>query len=174
MRWFEGSALGIEASRAVLKRTPRSDMAELWIIDDDPADLELLAHAINRTAVDCDVRLFRSAKEASKAYASAIVRPRLAIVDWHLPPEGGQTFLQAVTRLGGSQPGLVVMSGRRTPAVVRKAYDAGATLFLQKPMTLKRLMALLNSLLRLWLEMAVPPPVQRAANNSDAPAAHRN
>jgi len=84
--------------------------------------------------------------------------PSLIVLDWDLPENGG---LQALCWIR-SRPALrylpvVVLSGSKNQASMKRAYDRGASSYLLKPQSFDELVELIRMIDRYWLALNQTP-----------------
>ncbi len=135
---------------------------ELLVIDDNPADADLVRHTIRRMELAVSLT---HASDAEQATALGLARvaareplPDLAFVDINLPGMSGLDMLREWKR----EPQLtripvVVLSSSRSPLEVLRTYDLSCAAFVQKPGNLAGYRALLGSVAAFWFGVATLP-----------------
>ena len=122
-------------------------------IDDNPADLELLAVAFEAIAVPVDLHTATDGRDAVDQMQSELLReggwrPDLMLIDLSMPRIDG---LETIARLRGNRAlakvPLAVLSGSHNPADRSRAIAAGAGCFLTKAADFDGLMDLLRDLI---------------------------
>ena len=107
----------------------------MLLVDDD----DDLAHVISRALERQGYEVHR-ARTGNEALASLLNLPRLdaAVVDLVLPGAGGLEVVRGIRR---AFPGcrIVAMTGLTEPVLERAFHDAGADIFLAKPVELSDL-----------------------------------
>lgn len=117
---------------------------EILVVDDD-SDVTRFIGAVLGS------RGYRtvSAHDAAQGFTEAErLRPRLILVDWHMPAGGGPEMLRQLrdNPLTSSIP-VVVVTSDSAPHLRREAAELGAKLFLHKPLDPDRLADLVKELL---------------------------
>lgn len=113
----------------------------ILVVDDDPVQAQEIAEML--TAADYAVRTALTGDEALTALLSQ--PPSLAVVDCHLPDRSGLSVMRLALGAGGRTPFVVITGEPDLP-------DAGAGLasavrFLRKPLDLRELLSVVDSLL---------------------------
>lgn len=111
------------------------DELDVLIVDDNVHMrrlVETILHAFG-------VRSLRQAADGSAAMAEIEFRhPDLVICDWEMKPMDGCTFLEEL-RKSDNKPAcfipVIMLTAHGRPQLIRKAFDAGASQFLVKPLT---------------------------------------
>jgi response regulator RpfG family c-di-GMP phosphodiesterase len=117
-------------------------MPRVVVVDDDEATLKLYSAVVKR--VHGEMPLAFSDPRAALA-ALEDLRPALVIVDYFMPEMDGVTFTTTLRRMSSHASTPVIMltaNGDRT--LGPRALSAGATTFLEKPISLKDLTAQLR------------------------------
>ena len=113
----------------------RSDISDIWIVDDDRGVRFVLAEALRDAGLT--VREFEDTASVRAALRDAT--PALLITDVRMPGEGG---LALVDELHARQIGpVIVMSAYTDVATTAAAYRAGAVDYLAKPFDLDQAIA---------------------------------
>ena len=109
---------------------PDARLARALVIDADPAARALAAGALR--AADFDVA---EAPDAATALASLPrVQPALVIIDIELPGRDGISLCEAIRHLpSGAGAAIVVTTWLDRPGLIERAFTAGASDFLRKP-----------------------------------------
>jgi CheY-like chemotaxis protein len=123
-------------------------------------------HACDRAQVSFRCESVSSAEKGisylsgSGAYANRrrYPMPSLVVVDWELPDSDGLRALSWIR----SQPALrylpvVVLSGSKSQASMKRAYDRGASSYLLKPESFEGLINLIRMIDRYWLTLNQTP-----------------
>lgn len=144
-------------------RRPR---APILLIEDDQNDVMLVQRAFRRTEVDVDLRVVRDGREAIAylqgagpfADREAHPLPSIVLLDLKLPGSSGFEVLAWIrSRPGLKRLPLVVLTSSREAEDVDRAYDAGASSYLVKPVAFDALQSLLAQLASYWLGLNVLP-----------------
>ncbi len=135
-------------------------------IDDNPADLKLLATTFDAIGISVDLRTATDGRDAVELLQGELLRehgwrPDLMIVDLSMPHIDG---LETVARLRGNRAlakvPLAVLSGSIHPADRTRSLAAGANCYLIKPGNFEGLVALVKDL------VAGLPPRQADAGHA--------
>lgn len=126
----------------------------LLLVDDDPADVELMKEALARASFDCTVEDVGTADEAYFVLARRLSEdqglPDLILLDLSLPGESGLEMLgklQSVPEL--SKMKVVVLSGSSDSEDMSQARKLGATWYFVKQTKPQDLDYLVKELLRI-------------------------
>ncbi|MEQ9144557.1 MAG: response regulator [Parvibaculaceae bacterium] len=111
------------------------DELDVLIVDDNFHMRRLVETILNAF----DMSKFRGANDGTEALKEIkIKRPDLIICDWEMKPMDGCTFLETLRR-ADNQPAcfipVIMLTAHGRPRLIRKAFEAGATQFLVKPLT---------------------------------------
>ena len=131
--------------------------AEVWIVDDMPADHALIKMAF---ADHVPKEIFRSFPNAEEALAALTAgdRPSLVLVDLKMPGMGGFGLLQARTQRKLERVPMLVLSSSADPEDVATAYDLGANAYVEKPKTMTEFRDFADTTVRFWFRWAHLPP----------------
>jgi len=115
------------------------------VVDDDPDMVRLLRAALASRGIGCV-----AAYDAKQGFMAAQKhRPRLVLVDWHMPAGGGQLMLR---HLRGHTPTseipVYVVTADGSPAVDAEAARQGARGVLRKPIDVMQLLDLITPISR--------------------------
>ncbi|CAD6534213.1 Sensor histidine kinase RcsC [Paraburkholderia hiiakae] len=162
--WFELVAPASALERGA--RPPRLERGYLdgvgrhiLLVDDVAANRRLLADVLARTGFD--VTESADGRDALEQIASA--RPDLVILDTVMPLMGGIEVLRALrqSKAFAALP-VIVVSADASEQNARANMEAGASIFLDKPIDLDALLGSIASLLGMKLERAASQPDQTA------------
>ncbi|HEY5341912.1 MAG TPA: HD domain-containing phosphohydrolase [Candidatus Aquilonibacter sp.] len=117
-------------------------MAHVVVIDDDEATLKLYAAVIKRVHGETPLA-FSDPQAALQSLEN--MRPSLIIVDYFMPEMDGVTFTKALRAMSGhaSTP-ILMLTAHSELSLGPRAIAAGATTFLEKPISLKEFTAQLR------------------------------
>jgi len=106
------------------------------LVVDDNAHMRRLVRTILEAF---DVRSIREAIDGTEALSEIKERqPDMVISDWEMEPMDGCSFLE-VLRKADNQPAcfipVIMLTAHGRPRLIRRAFDAGASQFLVKPLT---------------------------------------
>lgn len=146
---------------------PQPEVARcLLLLEEEPHDRLLIARAARRAGLTHPLAIVHDAAQAiaylagRPPYDDPAQRrpPALALLDVTLP----RTSALEVLRWMRAQPGLqrlpaVVLSSSALPDDVRRAYEAGASSYLVKPIAFQALCNVMARIDRYWLGLNAPP-----------------
>lgn len=133
---------------------------ELILVDDDPADVELMSEAIRAWRDKPRILAFESG-EAALAFLESGPPPagcRIVLLDLNMPGIGGRETLARIK----SKPGLrrlpvIVLTTSSSAEDIRRSYDDGANCYIIKPLELSQLFTIAKRVEDFWLETAALP-----------------
>jgi CheY-like chemotaxis protein len=143
----------------------------LLVCDDNDNDRHLTKEALERAHIANTVKFVADGAQLLDylhqrgAYAGEIglaPRPGLILIDLDMPTLDGREVLNVIR----SDPSLctipiVVLTPPRPGSDLREALEPGATVFMEKPVTLTGLLEALQTLDRYWLDIVEPPSSTR-------------
>lgn len=137
--------------------------AEILLVDDNPADLDLTIDALAQSPWRSNVNTVSDGAEAiaylrREGKYSASPRPHLVLLDLNLPRKDGRSVLADVK----SDPALrripvVIFSTSQAPKDIERSYDLGANSYVSKPATLSDWVAAVKLLKNFWIGCACLP-----------------
>ena len=111
-------------------------MANILVVDDELGIRDLLSEILNDEGHQVDV-----AENAAQARAArALARPDLVLLDIWMPDTDGVTLLKEWSSSGLLTMPVIMMSGHATIDTAVEATKIGAIAFLEKPITLQKLL----------------------------------
>jgi chemotaxis family two-component system response regulator Rcp1 len=121
--------------------------AEILLVDDNPADLDLTIDALAQSKWPSHVSTVWDGVEAMnflrrKGKYAAAARPNLVLLDLNLPQKDGRSVLSDVKK----DPSLrkipvVIFSTSQAPLDIERCYELGANSYVSKPPNLRDWMA---------------------------------
>jgi DNA-binding NtrC family response regulator len=133
-------------------------MANILVVDDELGIRDLLCEILNDEGHTVEV-----AENAAQARAARLrERPDLVLLDIWMPDTDGVTLLKEWSATGALTMPVIMMSGHATIDTAVEATRIGALAFLEKPITLQKLLkAVEQGLMRGALrKLAMTPPEQ--------------
>jgi CheY-like chemotaxis protein len=138
-------------------------MAEILLVDDNPADLDLTIDALAQSPWRIHVSTVSDGAEAM-AYLyregkySEAIRPHLILLDLNLPRKDGRAVLADMK----SKPALrripvVVFSTSQARKDIESSYELGANSYVSKPPTLSQWVSAVKVLNEFWIGCACLP-----------------
>src|SRR3954470_8993024 len=116
-------------------------MQEILVVDDEMGIRELLSEILSEEGYE--VRLAENASEARAFRTRA--RPDLVLLDIWMPDTDGVTLLKEWSTTGQRTVSLIMMSGHATIETTVDATKIGAHSFLEKPITMQKLLKAVES-----------------------------
>jgi DNA-binding NtrC family response regulator len=145
-------------------------MANILVVDDELGIRDLLFEILNDEGHQ--VELAENAAQARRLRAES--RPDLVLLDIWMPDTDGITLLKEWSAIGQLDMPVIMMSGHATIDTAVEATRIGALAFLEKPITLQKLLkSVEQGLNRRTVPVAAPGP-SLVATAQQAPAASDN
>jgi CheY-like chemotaxis protein len=129
------------------------------LVEDNPADIYLMKIALQKCGADvrlsvvsngCDALLFLRNEGAYAREPS----PRLIILDLNLPKLDGLSVLRELRRMPAyEQTPVVIFSGAAAAVEEVRCLQAGATVYIQKPLDFFTLLAVVRDMVSKWLPL---------------------
>lgn len=138
------------------------DTAEVFLIEDNPADVLLMQVALSQLSVTIKLHVAKDGEQALKMLSSPLFHPSLIILDLNMPRVDGQTVLQ---RYENKTVPVVIFSSTQNKAEVQKALALGAREYVQKPMGFEPYADAVRGIVRRWIDAASPPHTAHHAVN---------
>ena len=134
-------------------------MANILVVDDELGIRDLLQEILNDEGHSVEV-----AENAAQARAARLrERPDLVLLDIWMPDTDGVTLLKEWSTTGALTMPVIMMSGHATIDTAVEATKIGALAFLEKPITLQKLLkAVEQGLTRTAVRKLQPPPTMQA------------
>jgi DNA-binding response OmpR family regulator len=138
-------------------------MANVLIVEDEPAIAESLAFALRRDGFSVDIA-------GTLAMAiDKLAQADLVLLDLMLPDGSGFDVIQCARRLG-ARPAIIVLSSRDEEADRVAALETGADDYVTKPFSPREMVARVRAVLRrAHPDSNAPPPARVMENNSSLP-----
>jgi DNA-binding NtrC family response regulator len=129
-------------------------MANILVVDDELGIRDLLSEILNDEGHNVEV-----AENAAQARAARLrERPDLVLLDIWMPDTDGVTLLKEWSSAGALTMPVIMMSGHATIDTAVEATKIGALAFLEKPITLQKLLkAVEQGLTRGTIRKSAPP-----------------
>ncbi len=138
-------------------------MANILVVDDELGIRDLLSEILNDEGHTVEV-----AENAAQARAARLRdRPDLVLLDIWMPDTDGVTLLKEWSAAGALTMPVIMMSGHATIDTAVEATKIGALAFLEKPITLQKLLKAVEqglargALRKLAEPLMAPPALQR-------------
>lgn len=156
----------------------RSKPITILMADDDPDDRQLTREAFEENHLANDLRFVEDGEElldylhrrGKYAAEGAAPTPGLILLDLNMPRKDGREALQEIK----SDPRLrairvIVMTTSKAEEDVVKSYDLSAASYITKPVTFERLVEVVRTLGKYWLEIVELPPENGNGNGGPQP-----
>jgi two-component system response regulator len=140
---------------------------EILLVEDDPADAELVVHALRKSHLANQIKLVRDGEEAldflfcRNQFTNRSPRslPRLVLLDLKLPKVDGIEVLAKVK----SDPKtknvpVVILTSSKEEKDRLNGYQLGANSYIQKPVDFDKFRETVQQLGLYWLVVNEPPP----------------
>lgn len=135
-------------------------VADILIVEDNPADVRLLREALSHCNAPYRLRVAEDGAGAVELLQRCTSRdcPDLVILDLSLPRIGGYEVLAAIrsNETTATVP-VIVLSASQDRAEVERAYDAYANCFIAKPSEVEDLVNVVLAIESFWLGAAELP-----------------
>ena len=137
-------------------------MANILVVDDELGIRDLLSEILNDEGHNVEV-----AENAAQARAARLRdRPDLVLLDIWMPDTDGVTLLKEWSATGALTMPVIMMSGHATIETAVEATKIGALAFLEKPITLQKLLKAVEqglargAIRKLVAPLMAPPAIQ--------------
>lgn len=145
----------------------RTKPITILMADDDPDDRQLTREAFEENHLANDLRFVEDGEElldylhqrGKYAAEGAAPTPGLILLDLNMPRKDGREALREIKahpRLRAIR--VVVMTTSKAEEDVLKSYDLSAASYITKPVTFDRLVEVVRTLGKYWLEIVELPP----------------
>ena len=147
------------AQRLAQRAKPRG--ARFILIEDDPADVQLLQEGFRGSRYEHDWHVFHAGQEALeylRTLENPWKSPCLVLLDLNLPGMDGRqvlTELKSDPKLKGIP--VIILTTSNNPADVQKAYELHANSFITKPSHLNQLHTIARRIEEYWLDTVQLP-----------------
>jgi DNA-binding NtrC family response regulator len=138
-------------------------MANILVVDDELGIRDLLWEILNDEGHSVEL-----AENAAQARAARLrERPDLVLLDIWMPDTDGVTLLKEWSSAGALTMPVIMMSGHATIDTAVEATKIGALAFLEKPITLQKLLKAVEQGLARATVRKAPPPLAQVAGTAD-------
>lgn len=145
----------------------RTKPITILMADDDPDDRQLTREAFEENHLANDLRFVEDGEElldylnqrGKYAAEGAAPTPGLILLDLNMPRKDGREALREIKahpRLRAIR--VVVMTTSKAEEDVLRSYDLSAASYITKPVTFERLVEVVRTLGKYWLEIVELPP----------------
>ncbi len=146
---------------------PNKQPIVILVADDDPDDRQMTREAFQESLLLNDLRFVEDGEELMDylhqrgkfAGEGAAPPPGLILLDLNMPRKDGREALQEIK----SDPRLrairvIIMTTSKAEEDVIRSYDLSASSYITKPVTFERLVDVVRTLGKYWLEIVELPP----------------
>ena len=133
----------------------RHEPPRVLLVDDDPADQELISRCL--TPRDVELRTLDTGPallEALAADADARWIPDLVLLDLNLPGYTGDRLLPRIREAVPDWVAVIVFTSSNDTRDAIRCYEAGCSTFITKPHDFEHFESALDVILRYWLDVA--------------------
>jgi two-component system, chemotaxis family, response regulator Rcp1 len=136
---------------------------QVLLVDDNPADLDLIADVLNRTKSQTNIHRVTDGVQAmaflrQPGAGVRNLRPDVVLLDLNLPGKSGLEILREVKADYILQTIPIIMfSTSKTQKDICSSYKLGANCYMTKPGNLQDFVSVVTSFANLWLSCAVCP-----------------
>lgn len=140
-----------------------NDRIDLLVIEDNPADAELMRRAIERLETPLNIQFTNDGVRALEALHGPLAikeetPPRLIILDLKLPKMDGHEVLRRIRAHKRTQAiPVVVLTSSQQESDIRTSYEAGANSYMVKPVDFSQFAKSVEVLSTYWLTINQPP-----------------
>jgi two-component system response regulator len=106
------------------------EMPEVFLIEDNPADVLLTRQALSKYPIPLKIRVAKDGEQALTTLTAPDCKPNLIILDLNMPKVDGHTVLE---RYQGRNVPVVIFSSGGNQAEVERALALGAREYVKKP-----------------------------------------
>ena len=143
--------------------TPVEYGAEVLLVDDNPADIDLVREALSKSSPALHVNAVSDGEAAmhflrKRGKFADAPAPHLIVLDLNLPRKDGREVLAEVkTDATLSAIPVVIFTTSAAHTDVTFSYEHGANCYLQKPGNFPDYMQVVTSLAGFWLDLVLLP-----------------
>jgi CheY-like chemotaxis protein len=142
--------------------TTESDPPKILVVEDSPADVLLLRHALNEHGETYELEVLKDGAEAlqflvAQRQSHHEPAPCVIVLDLHLPKHDGLSVLAALRKRPAlSHIRVVALSSFASPQDQAEVHSLGVRLYCEKPGDLDGWIALARNILEICREHEVP------------------
>jgi DNA-binding response OmpR family regulator len=126
----------------------------IFIVDDDPDDRQFILDALTASNQDIDHLFINNAQELLSVLSAPENRlPDLILLDLNMPGIMGLQALKEIRHNDSfNQIPIIILTTSALEKDKKLSYDYGANCFLVKSHSYKKMIEIVNAILKLWLE----------------------
>jgi len=136
---------------------------EILLVEDNPADVDLLLETFEMVELDVKVNVARDGVEAleflhRRGKFKDAPTPRLVLLDLNLPKVDGRAVLAEVKQAPGLRRiPVIVLSSSSSEKDMSESYDLHANAYVRKPAGIREYKALVRALDGFWCKLVKQP-----------------
>ena len=136
---------------------------EILLIEDNPADAELVREAIARRKMPVKLHVSKTGEEAFHLIShtdslTKVIRPDLILLDLNLPAMDGREVLERIkTDRALLQIPVIVLTSAQADLDILKSYSMGASCYIFKPVDPELFFQVINQILDFWFNLVQLP-----------------
>ena len=124
------------------------DIPEVFLIEDNPADVLLTRQALSKYPIPIKIRVAKDGEQALVTLTGADCKPNLIILDLNMPKVDGHTVLE---RYPNKNIPVVIFSSGGNEAEVQRALALGAREYVKKPIGFRPFVEAVSGIVDRWL-----------------------
>jgi CheY-like chemotaxis protein len=147
--------------------TPNKNLVTILMADDDADDRKLTKEAFEENHLANDLRFVEDGEQlldylyhrGKYANPDDAPRPSIILLDLNMPRKDGREALQEIKRdpqFHGIR--VVIMTTSKAEEDVVRSYNLSAASYIAKPVTFERLVEVIRTIGKYWLEIVELPP----------------
>jgi CheY-like chemotaxis protein len=125
-----------------------SDVAEVFLVEDNPADVALMRVVLSGLPCPPRVLVAKDGEQALRMLSAPDFHPQLIILDLNMPCVDGQTVLE---QYHPDDVPIVVFSSSENKSEVQRALALGAREYVQKPLGFKPYADAVRGIVNRWI-----------------------
>ncbi len=145
----------------------------ILLAEDDPSHQELFRRAVQKSGMDCDLRIvFDGVEAVDYLFSVGSYSQRdpdevldLIVLDLRMPRMDGFQVLQVLHRVRNNDharfPPVIVLTSSENEQDIAEAYRWGAQSYIRKPLDFGEFAVAVRETLAYWLHRNVAPPVYK-------------
>jgi len=131
-----------------LVKQPQMEMPEVFLIEDNPADVLLTRQALSKYPIPLKIRVAKDGEQALTTLTTPDCKPNLIILDLNMPKVDGHTVLE---RYKCRNVPVVIFSSGGNQAEVDRALALGAREYVKKPIGFRPFVEAVCGIVDRWL-----------------------
>jgi two-component system, response regulator len=146
-----------------------TDEVEILLVEDDPNDVRLTLHALQRENLKNRIEVMRDGEEAldfvfrrgTFSSRASTRPPKLILLDLKLPKVDGMEVLRQLKSNAGTQAiPVVILTSSKEERDLAEGYKLGANSYIQKPVDFDQFRQTIKAVGLYWLVVNEPPSVK--------------